>query len=406
MNSSVFRISLDVHEINAQVTLHVKKGDTASREILTTLTENGKPYQITGDCAAVFTAKKPDGNLIYNACVIQGNVIEYAMTAQTTAAAGEMLCELRLYGADSALITSPQFIVIIDDTVYSDGDVVESSNEFSALTALVNETKTVKSEIEAALENGELKGETGPQGPKGDTGETGPQGPKGDTGETGPQGPKGDTGATGPQGPKGDTGETGATGPKGDPGVSARFEIVGADALAPGAAPTVTEMAQSTAQYRLYKLGIPKGEPGAKGAKGDPGEKGATGATGPQGPKGDTGETGPQGPKGDTGAKGDPFTYSDFTAEQLKALKGEKGDKGDTGATGATGPQGPKGDKGDTGAIGPQGPKGDTGSQGPQGPAGDSHVPTTSASDNGKVLRVVGGKATWVSLPSASGVSF
>ena len=58
-----------------------------------------------------------------------------------------------------------------------------------------------------------VKGDTGPQGPKGDTGDTGPQGPKGDTGETGPQGPKGDTGEPGPQGPKGDTGETGPQGP-------------------------------------------------------------------------------------------------------------------------------------------------------------------------------------------------
>lgn len=30
--------------------------------------------------------------------------------------------------------------------------------------------------------------------------------------------------------------------------------------------------------------------------------------------------------KGDKGDKGDPFTYTDFTAEQLAALKGEKGD--------------------------------------------------------------------------------
>ena len=37
------------------------------------------------------------------------------------------------------------------------------------------------------------------------------------------------------------------------------------------------------------------------------------------------------------GDKGDPFTYSDFTAEQLAALKGEKGDKGDKGAAGADG---------------------------------------------------------------------
>ena len=37
---------------------------------------------------------------------------------------------------------------------------------------------------------------------------------------------------------------------------------------------------------------------------------------------------GAQGPKGD---KGDPFTYADFTPEQLEALKGPKGDKGDDG---------------------------------------------------------------------------
>ena len=33
------------------------------------------------------------------------------------------------------------------------------------------------------------------------------------------------------------------------------------------------------------------------------------------------------------GDKGDPFTYDDFTPEQLAGLKGEKGDKGDAGTT-------------------------------------------------------------------------
>ena len=46
--------------------------------------------------------------------------------------------------------------------------------------------------------------------------------------------------------------------------------------------------------------------------------------------------------KGDKGDKGDPFTYSDFTPEQLALLKGEKGDKGD---------KGEKGDKGDAGPL-------------------------------------------------------
>ena len=44
-----------------------------------------------------------------------------------------------------------------------------------------------------------------------------------------------------------------------------------------------------------------------------------------------------KGSKGDKGDKGDPFTYEDFTEEQLNNLTGPKGD---------TGPQGPKGDAG------------------------------------------------------------
>ena len=78
-------------------------------------------------------------------------------------------------------------------------------------------------------------------------------------------------------------------------------------------------------------------------------------ALGPKGDKGDKGDTGDpftysdftdeqlaglKGPKGDKGDKGDSFTYSDFTDEQLEALQGPKGDKGE------------KGDKGDKGDIG------------------------------------------------------
>lgn len=73
-----------------------------------------------------------------------------------------------------------------------------------------------------------------------------------------------------------------------------------------------------------------KGETGAKGDRGEKGEKGDTGLTGPQGVRGPRGETGPEGPQGkqglqgkqgDPGPKGDPFTYSDFTEDQIAELQ-------------------------------------------------------------------------------------
>ncbi|MDS3917521.1 BppU family phage baseplate upper protein [Staphylococcus hominis] len=62
----------------------------------------------------------------------------------------------------------------------------------------------------------------------------------------------------------------------------------------------------------------PKGDKGDTGPQGPKGDKGADGVDGEIGP---AGPTGPMGPKGDNGEKGDPFTYEDFTSEQLASLK-------------------------------------------------------------------------------------
>ena len=131
-----------------------------------------------------------------------------------------------------------------------------------------------------------------------------------------------------------------------------------------------------------------------KGAKGDPftysdftpeqlaALRGPQGEIGERGPKGDPfvysdftpeqlaalrGPIGPKGEIGERGPKGDPFVYSDFTPEQLAALKGPQGEIGE---------RGPKGDpfvysdftEEQLEAL--KGPKGDIGEQGPQGDQG------------------------------------
>ena len=131
-------------------------------------------------------------------------------------------------------------------------------------------------DVQKKLDNGEFVGAQGPKGEKGDIGAQGPRGEKGDTGERGPQG---ETGATGPQGPQGETG-----------------------------------------------------------------------AIGPQGPQGETGATGPQGPKG----KGGEVTFESLTDEQKASLRGEPGAKGEKGEKGDPGAKGEKGEKGDPGRDAPQ----------------------------------------------------
>ena len=151
-------------------------------------------------------------------------------------------------------------------------------------------------------------------------------------------------------------------------------------------------------------------------------------------------------------ATGATITITDKSGTTTAEIKnGEKGEKGDKGATGATGPQGPTGPQGETGPQGPTGPAGPDGTPGkngkdgspgatpnlqigtvttlpagsdatanmggtaenpllnlgiPKGADGETGLPTVTADDNGKFLRVVNGTWAAAEIASAGGVSF
>lgn len=157
MNRIVHNLILDMKSIIVQQTIDVQRNDTG-RKFEITLSDNGKIYQIGEGCIAVFTATKPDGSILYNHCEIVDNTIVFDLlkNPQATAVEGEVKCEIRVYGADGALITSPRFDIVVDKTLYSDSSI-ESSSEFSALTqaivANINATQAAEDAVEKAKED-------------------------------------------------------------------------------------------------------------------------------------------------------------------------------------------------------------------------------------------------------------
>jgi hypothetical protein len=146
MNYATHKISLDIHKPESQTVLHMKRTDTG-RKIKISLTEDGRPYILTPDCSAVFKAKKPDGHDIKMDCEIDGNVIIYPVSFQTTAMLGEVECEIMLFNESGMLITSPRFVIIVNDTVQSEGSIAESDSEAS-----IKFNELLKSKLKTVVE--------------------------------------------------------------------------------------------------------------------------------------------------------------------------------------------------------------------------------------------------------------
>lgn len=152
MNIIYNKISLDTHNIASQLTLAVKKGDTA-RGLIITLTENGKIHNIPEHCYATFSAKKSDGTHVSSGCVIKDNKIVYDFSPQLTTMPGRVDCELTLFSKDDSKITSPLFTLYVYRTIKDEyEEEIASSDEFKTLDRLISETTEVIAEAESTIE--------------------------------------------------------------------------------------------------------------------------------------------------------------------------------------------------------------------------------------------------------------
>lgn len=183
MNYAVYNIALDIHKTGSQVALSMIRGEN-KRKIVISLMENGRPYKIADGCTAMFSAIKPDEKAIYNDCEIdyENNLIIYNVTSQTTAAMGEVKCQIELIGSDGGLLFSPTFSLVVANKLYNQEPILASSEEFNALSIYIAD---LQKKVTDGVFKGE-KGDKGDRGPQGIQGETGPAGKDADVSELSP----------------------------------------------------------------------------------------------------------------------------------------------------------------------------------------------------------------------------
>ena len=286
----VFRTIVDMMKPKAEIVWDAlaSVGDAGAHKICVMTQENGKPIDLTGCTAQLLVQRQDEATRYLNADFDASGYACATLDKSCYEVAGRLQCTMQIKGENQSVISVARIYLLVSkaggDIVIDPTHVVPNLNELlaqyerlkeisdqtektilKANTATKNADAAAKraddaaNDVQKKLDNGEFVGAQGPKGEKGDTGAQGPRGEKGDTGERGPQG---ETGATGPQGPKGKDGEV-------------TFE-------------SLTDEQKASL----------RGEPGAKGEKG---EKGDPGAQGEKGEKGDPGAQGEKGEKGDPG---------------------------------------------------------------------------------------------------------
>ena len=279
-----------VERLRALATLSSRQ----AHDFVIVVLDGGKPADLTGMQPWLSMILPGRASLQKQVGSVQANVVSVTLPKIGYAGRGDVSIILSLMDEDGQT-QIPLYGCVMrvmedsTDTIIDEEKVIPSLAEllaqFDACKAAASAANTaagkaisaasgaqkVANDVQKKLDNGEFVGAQGPKGEKGDIGAQGPRGEKGDTGERGPQG---ETGATGPQGPKGKDGEV-------------TFE--------------------SLTDEQIASL---RGEPGAKGEKGEKGDPGA------KGEKGDPGAQGEKGEKGDPGRDA-PQEAVLYTAQKL-----------------------------------------------------------------------------------------
>lgn len=159
---TTYDLTLDIQSPQVQGLLCAKYGDTA-RAIRFRFRQEGLPWALPEGVEGVFTAVKADGNILYNTCQRENDSFVYPFTPQTASCPGLMRCELRLYLGEK-LLTSPRFDIQVEDTLYHEGDTLDSTSEATELKHIGQEMESFLQTLEESYASGALNGPPGQPG--------------------------------------------------------------------------------------------------------------------------------------------------------------------------------------------------------------------------------------------------
>lgn len=142
------RITLDVDDMTSQVSISLKRGDSA-RGLIVTLVKDGKIFEIGDECYAVFSAKQDGGAFVSDGCTVKDNKIVYEYSDEFIYLSGKIDCDITVYDSEDKKLVSPSFSAFFFGSIMEEyADEVVNSDSFATLNALVEEATNVIAQVE------------------------------------------------------------------------------------------------------------------------------------------------------------------------------------------------------------------------------------------------------------------
>lgn len=138
LNDSIDNLRIDLNRSKVQQSISVRAGDTKTRTIHVSITNNGNLYPLDNILFAEILIKKPDDKECDQAMIISGNELHYTFRTQDINVVGQSKCQIMLTGKDGSVVTTPEFNLVVYTKVL-DQHVQESENEYGAITAQLAE---------------------------------------------------------------------------------------------------------------------------------------------------------------------------------------------------------------------------------------------------------------------------
>lgn len=125
---SKYRFTLDIHKTKSQVSIPVLQGDTMIK-LYISINDGGTPYQIAEGCTAKLVCRQPSGKAFLQDCEISDNRIVYTFNELTASSIGVSTCEVRIIGTSGGILTTPRFLIVVEEKVLTDEEIEDYQEE-------------------------------------------------------------------------------------------------------------------------------------------------------------------------------------------------------------------------------------------------------------------------------------